>query len=449
MRASLVFPILFFPAALAGCGAAIQTLPQVLDLPDETSGTGQSARSDVLAETWWEDLDDRMLDDLVERSLEQNITIKIAIARVAQAQASLDAAGIPDLIAGSMSGQASRFGGSRSSTNETSSAGLSSSLFLDLFGARKQGQQQASAQFKAAHLDEGDARLSIISGVTETYLQARYLQQAMKITEETTERRRKVTGLIEEKVKFGAAADLEAAQSRASVREAEKTLVGLQTSYVNTVLALSTLLAEPSEKTLSEMETLRDLPVMDKDEEKIPADLVRNRPDVRSAEQALVAAASAVGVAKAQLYPSLTLSGNLSASSGATTWAFGPSISVPVLNRPALKAEVRKSEAAMEQAFLAWKLSILSATQEASAALNTYEGARRSVEAVRNILSTQEEVVRISEISQEVGSISMLDLLDERQALDSARLSLLSAENERSKAWTALQIAAGRGWKTP
>lgn len=186
------------------------------------------------------------------------------------------------------------------------------------------------------------------------------------------------------------------------------------------------------------MSNSRPLPTPPGENNEIPADLLRNRPDVRSAEASLAAAAASVGVAEAQLYPSLTLSGSVSTAAGIGSWAFGPALSIPVLNQPALKANVRGAKAAMEQARIAWKSAVLAAVEDVRRSANNCEGAKRAVATAESVRRTQQEVVELTEFSHGVGNSTFSELLDARRGLDDAELALLAAKRDWVQAWSEL-----------
>jgi multidrug efflux system outer membrane protein len=446
MRARLLITTLLLPALIAGCAQVVHTDPP--SLGEENQEGAASVIGDVSQQVWWSDLNDKTLDAMIARSLDENLTVQTALTRVAQAQSALDGTGLASSMSGNASLQSRRAGGDGTATTNTRSASFGPSLMVDLFGGQKEARARAMAQLEGSELDVGTARLSVISGVVDTYIQARYLQQAIEVTTSAVEKRRETTELTQEETRLGAGTELSAAQARVTLESAEKNLADLRTSYRNTGFALATLLAQPADEVMSQLKAARKIPVPGKSAANVPADLLRNRPDVKSAEQALLAAAASVGIAKAQLYPSLSLSGNISANAGVTGWSFGPSLSIPVLNQPALRAGVRGSEAAMEQAHIAWKAAVLKAVEEAGVAANNVSGTQRALETSKKVHEAQKKVVELTDFSHEMGHNTMLDVLEARQALDDAELGVLMAERDEVQAWSALQIAAGRGWAT-
>jgi multidrug efflux system outer membrane protein len=444
LRARLLTTSLLMPLLLSACGNLVHTEPPALDAGIDLEY--EDVVGDVSAQAWWKAFSDETLDQMIDQAMDTNLTVQAAITRVAQAQSALVGTGFTGSISGDVSADALRSGTEGGSTSNTRTAGFSPAMVIDLFGGVKEAREQALAQLEGSKLDEGTARLSVVSGVVDTYLEARYLQDAIEITKSALEKRRETTRMTEQRLKLGAGTELAAAQARVTLEEAEKDLVDLETTYRNTVYALATLLAQPSDDVFTALDDEKGLPAAEGASDEVPADLIRNRPDVRSAEQDLLAAASAVGVAKSEMYPSLSLAGSISTTSGTSAWSFGPSLSLPVLNQPVLKANVRSAEAEMEEAYVSWKASVLSAVEEASSAANSYAGTLKAVETAEEIQKAQNEVVRLTEFAFEAGSNTMMDVLEARQDADDAELAVLSAKRDLAQAWSALQISAGRGW---
>lgn len=173
----------------------------------------------------------------------------------------------------------------------------------------------------------------------------------------------------------------------------------------------------------------------------------RNRPDVRAAERDYAAAVAGVGVSTAQLYPSLTLAGTVTAT-GTNTWGFGPTLSIPVLNRPSLLAARDQSKAQAEQARLAWQASVLGAVEDVQSAQSAYLRSLREVSSLRSSVNAYTRVTDLSQQTYEGGTTTLSDLLDGQRSLASARLSLAASVRDMAANWASLQVSAGRGWAT-
>ncbi|MFA8442038.1 TolC family protein [Yoonia sp.] len=245
---------------------------------------------------------------------------------------------------------------------------------------------------------------------------------------------------------IGSAADLEVAQAQAQLDSAIATLPPLENGFNLSVFRIATLLAEPAGPILQTLQQgAPQLFAPRAGQTGIPANLLRNRPDVWAAERRYAAAVAAIGAAKAQLYPSLDLSGTVT-SREITTWGFGPTVNLPILNQGLLRANRDVAVASAREAELGWRASVLSAVEEVQSADSTDTRARREVAALRDVVTSNERLLELTRASYEGGSSSLLDLLDAERATASARLSLANAVRNASTAWVRLQISTGSGW---
>jgi multidrug efflux system outer membrane protein len=178
--------------------------------------------------------------------------------------------------------------------------------------------------------------------------------------------------------------------------------------------------------------------------------VIRSRPDVLAAEQTLLAAASDVGVARADLYPSLSLTGRITAlsvggGSASDTWSFGPSINLPIFSGGALRANLRGAEARAELARLEWQDSVLSASEEAGTAMSAILRAGEEVVAQEDLVQLSKQVLELNRESYLLGESDLLSLLDSERSLLDARLASAAAQRARAAAFIRLSIAvAGR-----
>lgn len=177
----------------------------------------------------------------------------------------------------------------------------------------------------------------------------------------------------------------------------------------------------------------------------VPADLLRNRPDLRASEASLRAAVAAVGVAEADLLPSITLSGTVANSSGTRSWSLGPELSLPVLNRGALRANRDAKVSAARQAELSWRSAVNGAVEDVQVAASNLTQYRLRQSALEQAARSYGHALGLAQQNYEAGAITLLDLLDTDRSAASARISAASAANETAQEWAFLQIALGAG----
>ncbi len=401
---------------------------------------------DVSQQLWWTDYQDQTLNALVERGLAQNLDIRTAVERISEAQASLRTTGLPSQINGSIGGDLTRSGAEGVSYSQSTSASFNPSIMLDLFGGERRAREQALAQLESAGLDVGVARLAFLSALVSNYIDARYFQEALAITRQSLSSRGETLDLVQRQRSAGTVTDLDVARAQALYDETRANIPSLESSFLATVYALATLLAEPAQPLIASLQRGAPQPrARARTNAGVPADLLRNRPDIRAAERDLAAAVAAIGVAEAELYPALTLSGTVT-SAATRSWNFGPALSVPVLRQPALRGNRDQAISRARQAELAWRASVLGAVEEVQAAQTAYSRSAASLSATRDALRSYERVVELSRATYQGGTTTVLDLLDSERSRGSAQLSLAQTVRDLANTWGRLQIAAGRGW---
>lgn len=432
---------------LAGCAVGPDYRAPEMALTASFAEGSAAPVGDIAAQRWWLAFNDPLLSELVDTGLAQNLDIRLALARVADAQAAARTTGVPALVSGSVTGSLTRSGdGGGALTTRT--AGFSPSLVIDLFGRERRAREQALAQLQGADLDVGTARLVFASSLVSSYIDLRYYQSALAISRETVASRRETLELVQRQRQAGTAAELAEAQAQVAVDEALAQLPGLEQGFYASAYAIATLTGRPAQEILPRLERGRAQPAARGGDiaAGVPADLLRNRPDIRSAERSFAAAVAAVGVQEAQLYPSVTLAGSVG-TSGGSNWSFGPSVSVPVLNQGVLAANRDRALAQAEQAELTWRAAVLSAIEDVQSAQSSLTRNRRAMEANRRATESTGRLVDLSRQTWEGGTTTLLDFLESQRSLASSRLSLASATRDAAASWASLQIAAGRGWR--
>ncbi|EEX16554.1 RND efflux system, outer membrane lipoprotein, NodT family [Citreicella sp. SE45] len=400
------------------------------------------------AQYWWRSYNDAMLNELVQTGLSQNLDIKTAISRVAEAQAAARATGLPAMISGSVSGDSIRAGGEAiSGTTTTSGASFNPSLVLDLFGGERRSREAALASLQSAELSVGAARLTFLSQLVSSYIDLRYYQNALTITRQTLGTRRETLSLVQSQREAGAATALDEAQAQAALDESLASLPSLESGFYASSYAIATLLAQPVQTIEARLQRGAAQPRPGGNASAgVPADLLRNRPDVRAAERDYAAAVANVGVSEAQMYPSVSLGGTVSTSEGVGSWSFGPKVSLPVLNQGVLAAKRDQAIAQAEQAELGWRSSVLGAVEEVQASQSDYIRNQRAVAAYQRSVNSYERVVSLSRETYNGGTTTLLDFLDVQRSLASSRLTLASSVRDLAASWATLQVAAGKGW---
>lgn len=435
-------------AVLSGCASlgGPYKAPEIA-VPARFVGTSSSALQNAADIQWWHGLNDAHLNDLITRGLAQNLDIAASLERIRAAQFATGLSGLNAQISGALSSQRTRAGTlPGTATTQATSTTANAQYVFDLFGGVQQGTLQAQASLEQATFSAGTVRLGYLAEITSAYVQARYFQNAAEITRQSISQQQRTLELVQFRVEVGDAARLEEQQALERLNSFKASLPTLIAGFEAQTLRIATLLAEPAGPILARMQRGASQPWPRRTGRTgLPADVVRNRPDVRAAERGYAAAVAAVGVAQAQLYPSLSISGRLAASTP-DTWSFGPTVSLPLLNRGALLANKKVAASNATQAEIAWRAAVFSAIEDVQIAHSSLRNTGAQIGALTQVIRSSTELVSLSEAAYEAGSSPLTDVLSAELSRANNRLSLARARMDYALAWIQLQIAAGKGW---
>ena len=360
---------------LSGCVVGPDHAAPAITLPAKFAEGPTSSNSDVSMAAWWTAFNDSRLNGYVEQGLAQNLDVLQALERINQAEANVVVAGagsLPSLVLnqGGISRRGAEGLGSTADESATTSASapFNASWFLDLFGLYKRSKESALAQLDAAYAGVNVARLSLLQAVASAYIDVRYYQERIALARQNLNSRNETLDLTRLQLEAGAASRLDVVQAEGLVNSTIAEIPALETAFRRAAHRVATLLGMPASALLPELQRGARQPVARFSAKAgIPADLIRNRPDIVAAERQLAAAVAQIGVAEAQLYPSITLGGSITPSysrAGGTSasllsWNFGPGISLPIFDGGQLKANVTAAESTARETYLAWKQTVL------------------------------------------------------------------------------------------
>ena len=437
-----------------------------IDTPDRWPG-GETAAS--VPVQWWRTYNDPVLDRMVEEALAHNADLALAIARVDEARAQLGvsrADQFPGVSAGA--------GGSRNRISEKSplffpglepkytdlSASLDASWEIDLWGKYRRATEAARADLLATESNRNAVRLTLIAEVSRGYFNLRALDAQVAVTRQTVATR--LTGLALQRKRFeaGVASDLELRQVEAETAAAQALLPVLETQLARQETALSVLLgrspraivATPSERGAA-IEALTVPPGVPAG---LPSDLLERRPDLREAEQRLMAANARIGVAKAAYYPSISLTGLFGVesttlsnlfTSAARMWQYSASAAQTVFDAGRTRSQVKAAQARQQQALAQYQSAIQNAFKDTLDALVAQRKARETFEAEEVRVAALQKALELAKMSYENGESSLLDVLDAERGLLAAQLNRVEAQRVQLSATADLFQALGGGWE--
>ncbi|MFT6444567.1 outer membrane protein, multidrug efflux system [Sulfitobacter pontiacus] len=432
---------------VAGC--AVGTDYQRPEVAMETRFVGGNAEQigAVATQQWWLNYKDSILTSFIARGLAQNLDVIAAGERIRQAQAELRTTGVNAAADGSLTGSVTTSGGDGTSgTSTVESGSLGASLVIDLFGGIRREREAAVASLTAARAEEETVRLAWLAELIAAYSDARYYQEAMALTRTAIATREETVSITRSQFDAGAATEYEVAEAQALLSTARADLPQFAALFDANVYAIATLLNEPAGPIKAQMQ--KGAPQLSSPggaRTGVPADLLRNRPDVRSAEADLAAAVANVGVAEAALYPALSLSGTVGRTDATDAWSFGPQLSLPVFNQGLLKASRDAQLSVARQAEIAWRASINEAVEDVQVAQSNLTRARQRAQLLRTAASDYGRALTLAQENYRNGAITLLNLLETDRNTNAARISAASATNEAAQAWATLKIATGAG----
>lgn len=410
---------------------------------------------------WWRQFDDPTVAQLIAFAEADSPSLAKAWAGMEKARATLTtarAAGLPSLdgsASATRARQQSMLGAA--TTGTTRSAGLDAAWEIDLFAKVRRNTEAAAARADARVADWHDARVSLAAEVADTYVQYR----ACELLADAYERER--TSMVETEkataaaVRAGFNAQSDAALARASLANTTSTLLSQRAQCKLLVKSLVDLTGrdEPALRVLLATDSTGAgrLPMpAGLEVQSVPAHVLRQRPDLGSLERELAASSAEVGVAQADLYPSLSLSGSISvsASSGAssfTGWSVGPSLSIPLFDAGKRRAAVSSAQASYQSALAGYRQGVRTAVKEVEQALVNLDTTARRAEEAERAVDNYRYYFLATEANWRAGSESLLTLEEARRSALSAVISLITLQRDRVAYWISLYKALGGGWQ--
>jgi multidrug efflux system outer membrane protein len=410
---------------------------------------------------WWEQFQDPVLDELVERALTNDLDLRIALARVEEARAYLGAArrdrwpGVSTEAARSRSNQ--QLPGFTSERVEIDSydVGFATLWELDLFGRVRRGAQAAGAQAEAALADLRDAQVLVAAEVARNYVELRGAQKRLNVARQNLGYQQETLDLTRVRLELGRGSELDVASAAARLAATEATIPPLVAAETVAANRLAVLLGERP-GALTDVLSYRDVaPHLTTLAVDSPAALLQRRPDVRAAERELAAATARIGVAKADLFPRLTLSGFIGFVAGdadnlgeseSRAWSVTPVLSWAGFDRGTW-ARVAVSEARASAALAGYELTVLRALEETENAFVTYGTHRQRLQSVVEQAMASRTAAELARIQYREGALDFLRLLDAERTLLQAEDEVAAAEANLNASVVLIYKALGGGWE--
>ncbi len=446
--------------ALAGCAVGPDYQRPAAALPTAYAEAAPAERNAAVDARWWALFNDATLNELVDRALAGNADLRIAVARVEQADAAAREAGaafFPE-IDGTAAVANNRIS-SLTSTLATRqrnvrSAALTTSYELDVWGRVRRNNEAARASLLASEYSRDAVRLSVAGLIAGNYLALRAADAQLAVTAETLNSRKDSLKLVQTRVDAGLVSPLDLHQAEAALAAAQAQQADLRRARALAEHQLALLTGAPDLKIAAG--DLRQLPLPPVPPAGLPADLIDGRPDVRQAEQQLIAANAGIGLAKAGYFPKFTLTGSLGSESktladlftaGAGTWGLGLGLFMPILDFGRTAARVDQAKAINQQSLIVWQDTLQTAYKEVRDAL---VGLRENGEAETAQTARADaagKALGLARLRYDAGYSGYLEVLDAQRTANDAQLAQIAARQARLASAVELFKALGGGWK--
>ncbi len=470
-------------AALCGCTVGPDyrapkppNVQAYTSIPAETSSApvrgGESQRlvlGKEIPERWWSLFRSEKLDQLIRMALKANPTIAAAQATLRQAEenlraqygsrrfpsADLNLAGRREKFSAAQFGQT----GFSGTVFNLYNASVDVSYLLDIFGAVSRELEALQSQVDYQHFLLEGSYLTLSANVVTTVVQEASLRARLEATREIVSEQEKLYALVEGQFQLGGASGSDRLAQYTQLSQTRSTLPPLEKDLAQTRHLLAVLLGsfpidadKLPELDLDSLELPRELPLS------LPSALARQRPDVRAAEALLHAASAQVGVATANLYPQITLTGSIGAVTGSTNnifsadalvWNLGAGLLQPLFHGGELLAKRRAAVAAYDQALANYRETVLQAFKNVADVLRALEADARALGAVAEAAEAARKSLDLTKEQYRLGGVSYLTLLNAQRQYQQTRIDLIQAQAARFADTAALFQALGGGWWHP
>ena len=432
-------------------------------LPEKYSENelSNSADKDILKQ-WWMHYQDPKLNELVEKTLQNNTSVAAAVARIDEADANLREIGGSLYPQINLSAAASRskvtefgsfptFGGAERNHFQF---GLNTSYEIDFWGKIKRAKEASSAAALGSRYAKDTIELSLLGLVSSNYLQLRGLEAQIAVATDNQKSRNESLALTTRRLSGGVASSLEVNQAEVAVTNLDAQLIELTRLRALTLHQLAVLTGELDLQL--EPGDLRNLPLPPSPPAGIPSSLLENRPDVREAEQLLIAQNANIGIAKAALYPSISLTGNLGMESallknlfksGSSVWGLGLGLDLPIFDSGKRQSRVDQADAKQKQALAQYQAAIQNAFKEVNDALTNRRLNAEREQALKLSETSAKNAQTIAENRYKAGYSAYLDVLDAQRVYNDAASAAIQAKQATFLSTVELFKALGGDWR--
>jgi multidrug efflux system outer membrane protein len=448
---------------LAGCAVGPDYKRPAIDSPNAWRFEDKDAK-DLANTAWWGQFEDPVLDELIKTALRENYDLRIATARVEEyvGRYWVGRSGLFPQIGGSASAGRSRASEEGLSPVLTSAmknpadnyqAAFNGYWEIDLWGKLRRADEAARADLLSTEEARQAVILSLVSAVANGYIGLRDLDKQLEVARRTAKSREESYKLFKLRYEGGVISELELNQVKSEYEQALATIPQIEKQVAFQENGLSVLIGK-NPGPIARGKTVDEL-VLPAVPAGLPSDILTRRPDIRQAEQALIAANARIGVAKAQFFPTISLTGLFGWSSTALdnlftgpaqVWSYAGSLTAPIFTGGFLTGQLKATEAIQQQTLFNYQSAIKNAFREVDDALVDQKRTREQLEAQQRQVDALKEYARIARLRYDNGYTSYIEVLDAERSLFNAELQYAQTQGVLFQALVNLYKALGGGW---
>lgn len=435
-----------------------------VEMPAQYSGTTLSQDKLVISDKWWTLYEDSTLNTLIDKALRNNTDIKRAVARIEETDGFAREVGTTlfpqfDLDGSAAHSRVTQLGATPQAVisqpvRNNFRATVGTSFEIDFWGKLRRAKESARAQALSSRYAKDTVSLSLTSLIVNNYLQLRSLEAQITLSRDNLNSRNESLALTRRRLDGGIASNLDVQQAQVASSNLTAQIVELERQR-EIIFHQLALLTGDLDLTLAES-NIKNLPIPPTPPAGLPSSLLESRPDVAQAEEDLVSANANIGVAKAALYPTISLTGFFGGESkdlgdilksAARIWSTGVSLKLPIFDFGRLNSRVDQVTAVQKQVLASYEGAVQKAFTEVNDALvNVRQNSEREIALDRSQKSAK-EALRISENRYKSGYTTYLEVLDAQRVYNDASISFIQSRQARLTASVGLFKALGGGWK--
>jgi NodT family efflux transporter outer membrane factor (OMF) lipoprotein len=414
---------------------------------------------DIDLTEWWKNLSDPILDELIKEASKDNLNIRMAISRVEEARGNfgiVDSLRFPQLdLEGSVKRSKTSESASYTSsiTDTYSTLGLDLGWEIDVFGFVRRSVEAADAEIDASVEYYRDVMVVLYSEIAKSYVSARTYQARLQFANDNVKNQKETVGIVAARYEAELVSEIDVFQSKQNLAASEAAIPLLNASLDRTINRLAVLLGKKPGYLQDKLLQPKAIP---QPPQKItlflPAEILRQRPDIRQAERDLAAQTARIGITVAEMYPRFSLGGTIGISkasdnSGNTEYySFGPSFTWEVFDAGRHEAEIKVQDERLEQARASYEKTVLTALEEVENALTAYNEEQYRIQKIKNSVDASKNVNEITRARYSAGLIDFQEVLDAQRVVFNQEDDLATSQGELIQHLIDIYWSMGGGW---